>query len=111
MDSAKVDMLKSALQAYAWRTQAAAANLANLDSPGYNKTSISFEEEMQRVLQSRGKRLPGDVKPEIVVEQGPPILEDELMDLADTQMRTQMATRALRGFFNTMRTSISGRTG
>ena len=35
----------------------------------------------------------------------------ELMDLADTQMRTQLASRALHGHFNKMRISITGRTG
>jgi flagellar basal-body rod protein FlgB len=44
------------------------------------------------------------------VEDGPPILEDEMMIMADVQMRTQFATRALREHFELMRTGIKGRT-
>ena len=111
MDSAKVDILKSAMQAYAWRSQAIASNLANLDSPGYQRMSVSFEEEMSRALQSRGHRDVKSVEPEVNVENAPPLLEDELMELADTQMRTQLATRALRDHFSLVRMSITGRTG
>ena len=111
MDSAKVDILKSAMQAYAWRSQAIASNLANLDSPGYQRMSVSFEEEMGKALQSRGHKDPTEIQAELNVEDGPPLLEDELMELADTQMRTQMASRALRDHFSMVRMSISGRTG
>lgn len=111
MDSAKVDLLKRAMQTYVWRSEAIAANVANLDTPGYQRMSISFEEEMSRALRSRGHRDPGAVKPELNVEDGPPILEDELMELADTQMRNQLATRALRDHFSRVRMGITGRTG
>ena len=43
------------------------------------------------------------------VEETPAMLEDELMELADTQMRTQLATRALKEHFGLMRTAITGR--
>ncbi len=110
MDSAKVDILKSAMLAYVWRSEAVASNLANLDTPGYQRMSISFEEEMSRALHSRGHRDPARVEPELNVEDGPPILEDEMMELADTQMRTQLVTRALRDHFGLVRMGITGRT-
>ena len=40
-----------------------------------------------------------------------PVLEDELMDMADTQMRTQLAARALSEHFGVLRMSITGRSG
>jgi flagellar basal-body rod protein FlgB len=110
MDSAKVDLLKSAMTAYVWRSKAIASNLANLDSPGYQRMSVSFEEEMSRALHSRRER-DLEIAPTLNTEGGTPLLEDELMELADTQMRTQMATRALRDHFAMVRMSISGRTG
>lgn len=73
MNAERVDLLKSALQAYAWRTQAA-ADLDNLDSPGVRPRSISFEESMSCALRPRTKRKLGDVEPEINVQEGPPIL-------------------------------------
>jgi hypothetical protein len=44
------------------------------------------------------------------VSDAPPVLEDELMGLADTQMRQQLATRALTAHFGLLHTGITGRT-
>ena len=89
-----------------------AGNIANLDTPGYQRLSVSFEETLQELRHSvSGSRDGTEVDPHMVVEDDAPILEDELMDLADTQMRTQLASRALHGHFNKMRISITGRSG
>jgi flagellar basal-body rod protein FlgB len=98
------------MRAYAWRTDALAGNLANLDTPGYQRLSVSFEETLQEAR--RGFQQTGtteDVLPEAVVENGPALLEDELMELADTQMRTQLTARALHEHFALMRMGITGR--
>ena len=92
--------------------QAAASNVANLDTPGYQRMTVTFEETLQEARRSiAGPRAAEDIEPHLRVEDGPPILEDEMMDLADTQMRTQLASRALNGHFNKMRIGITGRTG
>jgi flagellar basal-body rod protein FlgB len=112
METPKLRLLAHAMQAYAWRTQALASNIANLDTPGYQRIAVSFEDTLQQV-QHRVPSLqdPGDVAPRMVVEDGPSILEDELMELADTQMRTQFATRALHEHFSGLRLAITGRPG
>ena len=105
-------LLARAMQTYTWRMQAAASNIANLDTPGYQRMSVTFEETLQEARRSiAGPRSAEDIEPRLVVEDGAPILEDEMMDLADTQMRTQLASRALQGHFNKMRIGITGRTG
>lgn len=112
METPKVDLLRRAMQTYAWRTQALSSNIANLDTPGYQRLSVSFEDQLQKAAHS----IPGaaslePIQPKMEVQDGPPVLEDELMELADTQMRTQLGSRALREHFDLMRTGITGRTG
>ena len=112
MKTATLSLLARAMQAYTWRMQALSSNIANLDTPGYQRLSVSFEETLQEARHSiAGSAASAGVEPHMVVEDGAPILEDEMMDLADTQMRTQLASRALQGHFNKMRIGITGRTG
>ena len=112
MKTPTLKLLARAMQAYTWRMQTTAGNIANLDTPGYQRATVTFEETLQEARRSiAGPRLAEDIEPQVRVEDGPPILEDEMMDMADTQMRTQLASRALNGHFNKMRISITGRTG
>jgi len=112
MKTMTLNLLARAMQAYTWRMQALSSNVANLDTPGYQRLSVSFEEMLQDVrhsIESPHDAL--DIQAHVVVEDEAPILEDELMELADTQMRTQLASRALHGHFNKMRIGITGRSG
>ena len=112
MKTLTLRLLKNAMTAYTWRMQALAGNVANLDTPGYQRLSVSFEESLQEVRHSvPGARDVAEITPQMRAEDGPPLLEDELMELADTQMRTQLASRALRSHFALLRTGITGRTG
>ena len=110
MQPPKLNLLARAMQAYTWRMQALSSNVANLDTPGYKRLAVSFEDSLQEARHSiEGPRDGTEVSPRMVVEDGPPLLEDELMELADTQMRTQLASRALRNHFDLMRLGITGR--
>ena len=112
MKTPTLNLLARAMQAYTWRMQALSSNIANLDTPGYQRLSVSFEETLQEMRHSVAGPSDGtEVEPAMIVEDGAPILEDEMMDLADTQMRTQLASRALQGHFNKLRIGITGRTG
>lgn len=105
----QLKLLANAMQAYAWRTKALTSNIANLDTPDYRRMSVTFEETLQDAHNTiDGAESLGEVQPRMKVEDGPPILEDELMEMADTQMRTQLASRALREHFDLLRTGITG---
>ena len=110
MDTTKFRILRQAMNAYAMRTRTLATNVSNLDTPGYQRLTVSFEEQLQRARRGPGgvqdsDRLGARIRP----DDRPPLLEDEMMELADTQMRTQLATRALSEHFSLMRSSITGR--
>lgn len=98
------------MQAYTWRLEGLASNVANLDTPGYNRLAVRFEETLQDARRG-GPGTSDGVAAQMVEEGRAPLLEDELMELADTQMRVQLATRALHEHFARMRTGITGRAG
>lgn len=106
----RIKLLDNAILAYNWRLKALSSNLANLDTPGYQKLSVDFEE----TLQENRHAIPGirgatSVEPRMQVEDTPATLETELMNLADTQMRMQFSTRALHDHFEMIKSGITGR--
>ncbi len=112
MVSDKLNLLSRAMTAYARRMDAISGNLANMATPGYRKVSVSFEDRLREVLQGpNGRSAAGQVNPQIKLGERAPVLEDELMEMADTQMRNQMAAKALSAHFGMLRTGITGRTG
>jgi flagellar basal-body rod protein FlgB len=112
METAKLRLLSHAMQAYSHRMQAHTGNIANLDTPDYQRRSVSFEDRLQQAMsRNASPDQVDDVQARTRVEDSPPVLEDELMELADTQMRSQLAVRALRDHFDLLRTGILGRSG
>lgn len=112
MEPGKLQLLRNAMQTYAWRSQALSSNIANIDTPGYQRLSVSFEDQLREVRRDvQVSKQPEDVEARFDVEDGPPILEDEMMILAETQMRNALSVRALREHFDLMRTGIIGRNG
>lgn len=98
------------MDAYSMRMEAHASNIANIDTPGYQRISVSFEDQLQDAIHNvPGVHEPSEIQGQVRVEDRPPQLEDELMEMADTQMRTQLATRALREQFDLLRSGITGR--
>lgn len=104
-----VELLRHAMQAYALRSRTVSANIANLDTPDYRRLSVDFEASLQRAGRHADGAAAALPDARVHVEETPAMLEDELMELADTQMRTQLATRALKEHFGLMRTAITGR--
>lgn len=66
---------------------------------------MQFEEELQRVTDIRSSI--GTVAPSIVETDNDVVLEDELIEMADTQMRVQLVTRSLRHHFDLLRAGIT----
>ncbi len=110
INTERVQLLNNALRAYAWRLKALSSNLANIDTPGYQRLSVKFEESLQEARHEiPGLRQTTSIGPRMEVNDSPPLLEDELMNLADTQMRAQFSTKTLNEHFAMIRTGITGR--
>jgi|APHM01.1.fsa_nt_gi Flagellar basal body protein len=111
METSQLSLLRNAMTAYTKRRRALSGNLSNIDTPGYDRTSVDFEGELRDARNGQLGADPSEVEADVVVEDEKPVLEEELMALSDTQMRTQHASRALSHHFDLMRTGITGRTG
>lgn len=113
IDTKHANLLSTALDAYAMRQKAIAGNVANIETPGYRRQEVQFEEMLQKAekLQSSRSRIMAQIDPKAVETEEKPTLETEMMALADNQIRVQLVTRALRNHFTTLRTAIVGRSG
>lgn len=110
METEILDLMSRAMDAYHVRTKTLSGNIANLDTPGYERVSVSFEDQLSAARhQVESPERLQKIEPRVEIEDSPPVLEDELMELSDTQMRTQLVTRALREHFGLLRTGITGR--
>lgn len=112
IDNQHTKLLAKAMDAYGLRQKMTASNIANIDTPNYERASVSFEEELRQASNSSfGAQDLSNINPKIEQANEQPILEDELLEMADTQMRVQLVTRALRHNFDQIRAGITGRSG
>lgn len=110
IDTKHTDLLQKALGAYSLRQKAIASNVANVETPGYKRLEVPFEEELQKQLKFGNSDInPDKIDPEFRETEEKPLLEDEMMTLADTQIRAQLVTRTLRHNFQVLKAGIIGR--
>lgn len=101
-------LLANTMDAYSLRQKITASNIANADTPGYKKHEVRFEEALLEAQEANGLNGMKDTDPSIVRTDQNVILEDELIEQADTQLRFQMVTRALRHHFSLVQNGITG---
>jgi len=110
IDSNHTKLLAKSLDAYSQRRKAIASNISNIDTPGYKKQKVSFEDQLREAQEISDRNDDfEDVQPETTQSDDPIVLEDELMNLSDTQIRVQIATRGLRHSMGMLRNAIRGR--
>ena len=108
IDNNLSQLMARAMDTYSLRHRITSANIANIDTPGFKKHEVRFEDELQRVQASGGPNAMKEVTPRIVENNEEIILEDELIEMADTQIRVNLVTRSLRHHFEMLRTGITG---
>ncbi len=101
-------LLGKTMDALTLRQKMTSSNIANMDTPGYKKLNVSFEDELQRAQDKGGVRAMNTVNPTIEETDEKPVLEDELLEMTDTQIRVNVMTRSLRHHFDMLRTGITG---
>ncbi|SHG15195.1 flagellar basal-body rod protein FlgB [Fodinibius roseus] len=107
IDSSHSQLLAKAMDSYTLRQRVSSSNIANIDTPGYKKHEVQFENELQKVRESEGVSGMQKVNPSIKETGEDVVLENELIEMADTQMRVQLVTRSLRHHFDMLRTGIT----
>ncbi len=105
-------LLTQVLDTAALRHRVIGQNVANVNTPGYRRLEVLFEESLAKALAS-----PGAVaKPHVVVADGPARVDGntvdidrEMGDLAKNALLYQTAAQILTSRLATMRAAITGR--
>jgi len=96
------------MDAYALRQKMTASNIANADTPGYTRHEVQFEQELQKAQEGQGVSAMKNVNASIHETNSSVLLEDEMIEMADTQIRVQVVTRSLRHHFSLLKNGITG---
>lgn len=105
IDSNHSKMLGQAMDAYSLRQKVSASNIANVDTPGYTRHEVKFEEMLKEAGDSSAK---ASTTAMVEITDTPVDLETEMIEMADTQMRVQLVARSLRHHFDMLRRGITG---
>ncbi len=129
-----VPVLEKSLSAYSLRQKVIADNLANIETPGYTRQSVTFEDELSQALKNPEGHLAAPdphhipigssgtveyVTPRVTTaasQGGDPYLsgvnnvdiDTEMVELAKNQMRFRLAARMMQGVFQGLQKAIRG---
>lgn len=125
-----IPLLHKGMRAYSMRQKSIADNIANVDTPGFRRSEVTFEEDLKKALDKKGvKGYITDerhieigrpeiekVKPKYIVPKDPSLksgmnnvdIDKEMAALAKNQINYQSASQLMHGIFNRLRSAIRG---
>lgn len=111
-----IDVLRRLMDAAALRHQVISQNVANVNTPGYRRLAVEFEDELAKVLGTPGGSVAA-VAPKVVVDDratdrvdGNTVdLDREMGDLNKNTLLFQAAAQIAASRYASMRSAISGR--
>jgi len=103
-----VDLIDAGIKAETLRQKAIANNIANLETPGYRRVDVKFEELLARCLRSSGEFDLGDVEAQIYQPKQTPVksngndvnLEAEVGQMIKNTLRHKAYIRLLSKKYN-----------
>ena len=132
IDSTALQAARAALGGLSRRQEAISSNVANIDTPGYRRRAVSFEEDLAAALRQTHGRVamattdprhigtasvgsppnPNAVTPRDVVaarnDDNRVSIDEEMTLLAETQLRYQALTTTVARRLSTLRNAIRG---
>jgi flagellar basal-body rod protein FlgB len=113
----QADMLSRLIDTAALRHRVISNNLANVNTPGFQRKEVSFEETFAREMQRGGATRAAEVQPRVVESQAGTARQDgnnvdldkEMGDLSKNALMFNAAVQLLVGEIAGMRTAITGR--
>jgi len=109
-----VDVLGRVMDAAALRHQVIAQNVANVNTPGYRRLAVEFEDELAKALDTPGGA--SRVTPKVVIADGPERvdgntvdLDREMGDLTKNGLLYQAAAQIIASRLAALRSAVSGR--
>jgi flagellar basal-body rod protein FlgB len=105
-----IDFLEAGIRAESLRQKAIANNVANLETPGYRRIDVKFEELLAKALDSPGAVELSEVEPQIHQPQQTPVnsngndvnLESEVGQMVKNTLRYKAYIRLLNKRYNQM---------
>lgn len=114
IDSSTTGLLSMALDAAGMRQQAIAQNIANANTPGYQRLGVSFEARLAEAVGGKGGAAPslsslGDFRPAFVLAEdvAPVALDMEVAALSENTLHQQALLKALNKHFALLGTAIN----
>lgn len=112
-----IDLLEAGINAEGLRQRAIAGNIANIETPGYRRFDVSFEETLAKALESSDALDAEELRPEIYQPMNTPLrsngndvnLEAEIGELVKNSLRHTAYIRILRKKFSQIEAAISSR--
>lgn len=125
-----IPKLSKGLDVYALRQKIISGNIANVQTPGYRRREVKFEEHLQHAVSGKlagirtdphhlsiGKKSASEVQPRIVEDASPQLksgvnnvdIDVEMVDQVKNEIRFLYGSRLLNKSFAALRASIKGR--
>jgi flagellar basal-body rod protein FlgB len=109
-----VKLLETGIKAESLRQNTIASNLANIETPGYRRLDVKFEELLDKAIQSSHRVDDKDIEPEIYAPKNTPLksngndvsLETEIGEMLKNSIHHAAYVRLLRKKFAQMETAI-----
>jgi len=98
-----VDLIEAGIRAESTRQKVIANNIANLETPGYRRIDVRFEQLLEKALDSTGKVDLSDIEPELYQPMKSPMksngndvsLEAEVGEMVKNSLRYKALVRLL----------------
>ncbi len=113
-----INMLEAGIRAEELRQRTIAGNIANIETPGYRRVDVRFEQSLAKALKSPGRLDSEALEPEVYQPDEPPLrsngnnvsMEVEIGNLVKNSLRYSAYVRVLRKKFSQIEAAISERT-
>ncbi len=113
--SSILDFLEAGIRAESLRQKAIANNIANLETPGYRRIDVKFEELLAKLLDSSGAVELSEVEPQIHQPKQTPVksngndvnLESEVGEMVKNTLRYKAYIRLLNKKYNQIELAMS----
>jgi len=113
-----IRLLEAGIRAEELRQKTIASNVANLETAGYRRVDVKFEQSLAKALKSPGGLDCGAPEPEVFQPNDTPLkpngnnvnMEAEIGDLVKNSLRYTTYVRLLRKKFSQIESAISERT-
>ena len=110
-----MSLLEAGIKAEGLRQKAIANNIANLNTPGYRRVDVKFEEQLIKAMNSNGEVDPDKIKPVFYQPKKTPVksngndvnLETEVGEMVKNSLRHKAFIRLLSKKYKQMEAAMS----